>query len=125
MGGNARDSKLAVARFGLGTAEWPSSGELRLRPLRRPIPPQIFALLLSHFVSMDGIEPSSKAYESFVLPLNYTDSTLKYNRKYVEILEKSLSGFFCTLLRGHDWVTNISLAVAREISLPRLVYFFC
>ncbi len=25
-------------------------------------------------VSTDGIEPSSKAYESFVLPLNYADN---------------------------------------------------
>ena len=30
---------------------------------------------------MSGIEPLSKAYESFVLPLNYTDNGVEYSRK--------------------------------------------
>ena len=32
------------------------------------------------FVSMSGIGPLSKAYESFVLPLNYTDGIEKYSK---------------------------------------------
>ena len=31
-------------------------------------------MTLNQFVSMDGIGPSSEAYESSVLPLNYTDN---------------------------------------------------
>ena len=36
-------------------------------------------------MSMDGIEPSSKAYESSVLPLNYTDNSRQYSRKIEKI----------------------------------------
>jgi hypothetical protein len=40
-----------------------------------------FTFLGKIIVSMSGIGPLSKAYESFVLPLNYTDNDLEYNRK--------------------------------------------
>ena len=62
------------------------------------------------FVSMNGIEPLSKAYESFVLPLNYTDN--KDN-----ITEKSPEGNFSCLLRDQD--LHLGLQV---MSLPRYCF---
>ena len=79
-----------------------------------------FKVLLVLFVSTDGIGPSSKAYESFVLPLNYADNistiarflTLFNNRKSTHEI-----GAFSYLLRGHE--LHVGLKV---MSLPR--YYF-
>ncbi len=118
MSGNARTSQLAVARFGLGT-------DSRFRVVTKNRSVVRFHKKAPLFiVSMSGIGPLSKAYESFVLPLNYTDNNTEYTREMART-QKSLLGFLCNLLRGHEWATNILLAVANKISLPRLGYFFC
>ncbi len=70
----------------------------------------------TNFVSMNGIEPLSKAYESFVLPLNYTDNRDNITGNCQK--QNSRAGSFVFyLLRDHD--LHVGLQV---MSLPRYCF---